>query len=106
IKIKKGALVNYTYVVINTVAVEAVVIDPGFEFDAISDHIYRTGVRLNAVLLTHHHADHVHSAAAFAQTFGVPVCISSVECGFYNFECLNLKKLHPDQFFSTGDFDV
>jgi glyoxylase-like metal-dependent hydrolase (beta-lactamase superfamily II) len=45
---------------------EAVVVDPGFEPEAVRRMLADTGRRAAAVVLTHAHADHAASAGAFA----------------------------------------
>jgi ribonuclease/clavin/mitogillin len=59
----------------------AYLIDPGSEkaeeqrrlFDVL-DAQQALGIRLAAVVLTHHHRDHVGAAAACAGRYGVPIC--------------------------------
>jgi glyoxylase-like metal-dependent hydrolase (beta-lactamase superfamily II)/8-oxo-dGTP pyrophosphatase MutT (NUDIX family) len=59
----------------------AYLLDPGaFEadeqqrlFDLLDGRI-QSGLRLAAVVLTHHHRDHVSAAPACAERYGVPVC--------------------------------
>jgi len=106
LRVQNGAFINYTYVVVNKGAGEALIVDPGFEYTGIANYIVKTGYTLKAVLLTHHHTDHVQMANDFAQSFNVPVYMSSAECNYYNFRCLNLQPVPPDHFFAVGDFDV
>jgi hydroxyacylglutathione hydrolase len=48
------------------------VVDPG-EAKPVLDYIERTGHELDAILLTHHHPDHVGGVAALRERFSVPV---------------------------------
>ncbi len=48
-----------TYVIGRRDAPEVVVVDPGFDSDALASRIAETGVRVAAILLTHGHCDHI-----------------------------------------------
>ena len=50
---------------------EVVVIDPGFEPEAVHAMLTAAGKRPAAVLLTHAHLDHAAAAGSFAQTLPV-----------------------------------
>lgn len=49
---------NYSYLIICEKTGEAAVVDPA-EFYPLSREIEKTGVRLQAIYCTHHHADHI-----------------------------------------------
>jgi len=51
---------------------DAIVVDPG-EAAVVDDALAANGLRLHAILLTHHHLDHVGGAAALAARHRVPV---------------------------------
>jgi len=106
LRVSKGLFINYTYLVVDKTSREAILIDPGWEFDTIIDCLLKTKSDLKAVLLTHHHADHTQLASDFARAFDVPVLMSRVERDFYNFKCLNLKPIPPDQLFYVGNFEI
>ncbi len=55
---------NYAYLVIDHT--EAAVVDPG-EAGPVKDALAREGVRLAAIWLTHHHADHVGGVPGLAE---------------------------------------
>ena len=52
--------------------VNAVVVDPG-DAAPVFEHLARSGDRLTAILITHHHPDHVGGIAALRERFNVPV---------------------------------
>ena len=50
----------------------AVVIDPGDDFETISDYLIESDLRLLAILNTHGHYDHVGAVAPLRSAFGAP----------------------------------
>lgn len=50
----------------------AVVVDPG-DAAPVFDYLNRSGDKLGAILLTHHHLDHMGGVAALTERFPVPV---------------------------------
>ena len=61
---------NYLWLIHN--GRHAVAVDPG-DADAILAALQENGLTLTAILLTHHHADHVGGVPALLQHFKVPV---------------------------------
>lgn len=51
---------------------EAVVVDPG-DATVVQAHLASQGLRLRAILVTHHHADHTAGIAALRERWQVPV---------------------------------
>lgn len=100
------SFINYTYLLVDQRTNEAVIIDPGWEFDTITASLFAAGAVLKGVLLTHHHADHTQLASDFARVFNVPVWISEIERDHYSFTCRNLRTVRPDGLFSVGNFEI
>jgi glyoxylase-like metal-dependent hydrolase (beta-lactamase superfamily II) len=57
----------------------AVIIDPGEEAPRLLAEIEQAGVRLDAILLTHTHFDHVGAVAPVAKATGAPVYCPEIE---------------------------
>lgn len=57
---------------------EAVVVDPG-EVEPVLQHLNEAGLRLTAILVTHHHWDHTNGVRALRERFDVPVYASANE---------------------------
>lgn len=67
-----GPIETNCYMVLDPDTHTAVVIDPGPGADEHLSHFGNTGYRLEAILLTHAHWDHIASAAALHERFGAP----------------------------------
>jgi hydroxyacylglutathione hydrolase len=61
---------NYIWMIADTK--HAVVVDPG-QAQPVLDRLQRDGLTLTAILLTHHHHDHVGGVQAILDQFAVPV---------------------------------
>ncbi|MEA2191021.1 MAG: hydroxyacylglutathione hydrolase [Solirubrobacteraceae bacterium] len=57
----------------------AVIVDPGEEAPRLAQAIERSGVELDAILLTHTHFDHVGAVAPLARATGAPVWCPQLE---------------------------
>jgi hydroxyacylglutathione hydrolase len=62
-------------------AERAVLVDPGEEPDRLLNVIERLGLRLDAILLTHTHFDHIGAVAPVARETGAEVWVPEIERG-------------------------
>jgi hydroxyacylglutathione hydrolase len=67
---------NIVYFLIHRARNEAAVVDPGEE-RAVLDFLSREKLELRAILLTHHHQDHIAAAEPLMKRFKVPVFCSA-----------------------------
>jgi hydroxyacylglutathione hydrolase len=73
IRVLSGRFINYCYLVSEPLSQHGVLIDPAWDESKIEEVIYKSNVRLRAILLTHGHFDHVNLARHFSQRFKIPV---------------------------------
>jgi hydroxyacylglutathione hydrolase len=60
-------------------AKEAVIVDPGDEAQRLLEAIEELGVRIEGILLTHTHFDHIGAVAPVAEATGAPVYCPEIE---------------------------
>ena len=78
-----------SYLVGDPEAGVAVVVDPSFRIEPYLEAAEADGVRIERVLETHTHADHLSGHGRFALERGVPTAINSIAEPEYPFEPLN-----------------
>ena len=83
-----GDLCCASYLVGDLEAGVAVVVDPGFAIGQYLDAAGESGVRIERILETHTHADHVSGHGRFALEHGLPVAIHPLAEPEYPFEPL------------------
>ncbi|HEY4279948.1 MAG TPA: MBL fold metallo-hydrolase [Conexibacter sp.] len=74
-----GPVQENSYLVRQQGADTAVIFDPGDEAPRLLEAIEQAGVRLEAILLTHTHFDHIGAVAPLARATGAPVYCPELE---------------------------
>lgn len=90
----------------------AALIDPGGEADRLAEEIEQRGLKLEALLLTHGHFDHVGAAGDLAPRFDVPIIgphqadaywIDGMEQQCHMFGFPPVTAFQPQRWLSEGD---
>ena len=68
-----GPLQSNSYLVVDERSRQAAVIDPGMESESVLEAVRHEGLRVESVIITHGHFDHVFSSAAFKAETGAQV---------------------------------
>jgi hydroxyacylglutathione hydrolase len=74
-----GPLAENCFLVRAEGSAHALIVDPGEEPDTILGAVRETGTKIDAILLTHCHFDHIGAVAPVATTTGAPVYCPEIE---------------------------
>lgn len=77
-----GPMKNFVYLVGAPGGREAFVIDPAWDVPAITRAAEEDGRTISAIVLTHHHHDHLNGVPELLQVRDVPVHVQQKECAF------------------------
>lgn len=81
-----GMLATNCYVASCKETKEAIIIDPGLDFNAeaqpILNYTQNNQLKLKFIINTHGHPDHVNGDVVFQEKFGVPICIHKLDAYF------------------------
>ncbi len=86
-----------------------VVVDPGGDIPRIQQAIAQTGMKVEAILLTHGHTDHAGGAAELKEALGVPVIGPHLDDKFLLDDLANnrfgipARPITPDRWLDEGD---
>jgi hydroxyacylglutathione hydrolase len=84
-------MVNYTYVVIDPVTNESLIIDPSWQYEKIISILEAYKTIPSKILLTHYHYDHVNLVERLVSAFDLDVYIGLEEINYYGFRCSNMN---------------
>lgn len=76
-----GQVQENCYIVRRDGSDRAVIVDPGDEAPRLLEAVEQLGVRLEAILVTHTHFDHIGAVAPVAKATGAPVWCPEIERG-------------------------
>jgi hydroxyacylglutathione hydrolase len=79
-----GQFVENCYLVADSAAREAVMIDPGEESDRFLSELNRRRWSLGAIWLTHAHIDHIMGVARVHGATGAPICLHPLDRPLYD----------------------
>ncbi|MGD0096266.1 MAG: MBL fold metallo-hydrolase [Terracidiphilus sp.] len=81
---------NYSYLVVDPVSRQAVIVDPSWQIEKIRRALADARVVLKGVLLTHSHLDHTHLAEPLAEMYRCPIWMANEEIAASGFRAKQL----------------
>ena len=107
-----GPLGTNTYIAADPVSGEAVIVDPAGDDKRFINRVKFLGVKVNYILLTHCHFDHISAVSLIKEITGAKICIHSLDsegcagsvnslCGIFGVS--GVSYFNPDLLLSDGD---
>lgn len=93
---------NYCYIIMDKTTKAALIVDPAWELEKVTDKLCQLDARLVSILLTHSHYDHVNLVNPLIKRFNPDVYMSKAEIDYYGFRCNNLHGLDDMDEISAG----
>jgi len=90
IKTSSAGYINYCYLIVDGNTQAAALVDPAWELETIAAMLRAQDVRLETILLTHSHYDHVHLVPELLRLYRPTVCMAQAEIDYYGFRCERL----------------
>ncbi|NEW06721.1 MBL fold metallo-hydrolase [Paenibacillus sp. SYP-B3998] len=90
LKVTSEKSVNYCYILVDESTKCTAIVDPAWEMDKIVSVLEGCQVKVDAILLTHSHMDHVHLVPQLTRKYRSKVYMSRSEAEFYDYQVENL----------------
>lgn len=97
LKDEETAYKTYTYIVVFQPTKVAVIIDPACGEKKLESLITRLALKIQWVLLTHVHHDHIRQVDWLIRNFNIKVGVGADEAYFYDYYVPNMEILHDQQ---------
>ena len=99
-----GSYQENAYIIINEETREALIIDPGDEGKSLVSYLKGLNVKLQYILLTHGHLDHVGAVDEVREAFNIPAYISEVDMKYIERRKVAFGQMkRADFFLKEGD---
>lgn len=98
IRTTRGTIANYNYLVVDLETRSAVLVDPSWQPDVIIKAVVDAGARIEGILLTHSHPDHVDLAGTLGEYFACPLWMSRQEIAWSGFNAARLVAIDESPF--------
>jgi hydroxyacylglutathione hydrolase len=96
-----GALDTNCYILGDEKTKQAVVIDPGGDFEIIEDHLEKLKLKVQYIILTHGHVDHIGALAKLKKATGAEILIHSKDSAMLHDPNQNLSFFSGDRITTT-----
>ena len=101
-----GPMLNMVYLIWDKSTKDAAIVDPAWDLTDVLDFINSNNLKLNKILLTHSHHDHVNSIDTLLAEYDLPIYINKVEANFWKKKYDNLITTSSNDSFSLGKSSI
>ena len=101
-----GPMLNMVYLIWDKSTKDAAIVDPAWDLTDVLDFINSNNLKLNKILLTHSHHDHVNSIDTLLAEYDLPIYINKVEANFWKKKYDNLITMDSYETFDLGKSNI
>ena len=102
IRVSHKNIINYCYLVFDNHSKEGIIIDPAWNLNLIVQQVQIHRVHIKAVLVTHHHNDHINLSDWFVQKYQIAVWMHRKEFEYYEPLLNNIKLFYRSPLLKIG----
>lgn len=106
LKVGYAGLYNFNYIIVDVSSRSAAIVDPAWNLELITQVLKQLDVKLEAILLTHSHVDHVNLTPALVRLFNCRVYMSAREIKDYHFQCDNVYPVQDFEKIDLGETQI
>ena len=101
-----GPMLNMVYLIWDKSTKDAAIVDPAWDLTDVLNFINSNNLKLNKILLTHSHHDHVNSIDTLLAEYDLPIYINKVEANFWKKKYDNLITMDSYETFDLGKSNI
>ena len=101
-----GPMLNMVYLIWDKSTKDAAIVDPAWDLTDVLVFINSNNLKLNKILLTHSHHDHVNSIDTLLAEYDLPIYINKVEANFWKKKYDNLITMDSYETFDLGKSNI
>ena len=105
-QLRLGRMENYVYLVGDAATKDCAVVDPSWDIPAVFKELETEGLKLGAVLLTHHHFDHTDGLPELLEKAPVPVYVNKNDAPFIKAAGAHLRPVEDGQKLKLGGLEL
>lgn len=94
------------YLIMDKQSKKAAIVDPACSMEQIEGLLIKHNLKLEIILLTHTHFDHVRRVNELVNLYGCQVYVSQEEAEYYSFDCKNLCVFKDEDIIYVGETSI
>ncbi len=101
-----GPMQNFVYILGDPDTRQALVVDPGWDMQAIQEQLAKDDLKLTGLLVTHTHFDHINAVPPLVKAADVPVYVHKAEVGDLPLKPSSIRGIDPSSEIMLGSHRI
>lgn len=105
-QIAVGEMANFSYLIADTAAGKAAYVDPGWEAEKVLSKAKAEGLKIEKILLTHTHFDHIQDLGRAWELTQAPVFVHALEAGSVEGTGIPVHAIASEETIRVGEVEI